>query len=70
MRCSLQASEEVIDFHAAEAYYNMGLTVVQYSVRRKCRDRNERVTIQIRPPYSKENIVIIMKQVLRVMKPT
>jgi hypothetical protein len=31
MRSKLQAFEEIIEFHAAKAYLNLGLTKVQYN---------------------------------------
>jgi hypothetical protein len=34
------ASVEVMEFHATEAYSNFGLTNVQYSIRRLCREES------------------------------
>jgi hypothetical protein len=44
MRSSLLASVEVIEFHATEAYSNLGPTNVQYSIKRLCREEKEKVT--------------------------
>jgi hypothetical protein len=42
MRSSLLASVEVMEFHATEAYSNLGLTNVQYSIKRLFREENEK----------------------------
>jgi hypothetical protein len=42
MHSSLLAAVEVIEFHATEAYSNLRLTNVQYSIKRLCRE--EKVT--------------------------
>jgi hypothetical protein len=47
MRSSLRASEEVIEFHATEAYCNFGVPKVQYSVSRLCSDEKGKVTDRI-----------------------
>jgi aspartate/methionine/tyrosine aminotransferase len=46
---SLLASVEVMGFHATEAYSNLGLTNVQYSIRRLCREEKEKFTVLINP---------------------
>jgi hypothetical protein len=45
----LLASVEGMQFHAREAYSNLGLTNVYYSVRRLCRQEKEKVTVLINP---------------------
>jgi hypothetical protein len=49
MRSSLLASAEVMEFHVTEAYSNLGLTNVQYSIKRLCREEKEKITDQINP---------------------
>jgi len=49
MRSSLRASEEMIEFHATEAYRNCDVTKVQCSVSRLCSDETEKVTVRIDP---------------------
>ena len=49
MRFSLQAYEELIEFHGTEAYFGLGLAKVQYSVRRLWSDEKEKVTFGINP---------------------
>jgi hypothetical protein len=44
MQPSLQAFEVVIEFHA-RVISNLGLTRVQYSVRRLCNDEKEKVAV-------------------------
>jgi len=50
---SLQASELVIEFHATEAYSNLGLTRVHYTVRRLWSEEKENVTVWINPSSPK-----------------
>jgi hypothetical protein len=49
MRSSLLASVEVMEFHATQTYSNLGLTDVQYIIKRLCRDEKEKVTHGINP---------------------
>jgi hypothetical protein len=49
MRSSLLASVEVMEFHATEAYSSVGLTNVQYSIKRLCREEKEKVIDLINP---------------------
>jgi hypothetical protein len=49
MRSILLASVEVMEFHATEAYSNSGLTNVQYSIKRLCREEKGNVTDLINP---------------------
>jgi hypothetical protein len=49
MRSSLLAPAGVMEFHATEAYSNLGLTNVQYSIRRLCREEKKKVTDLINP---------------------
>jgi hypothetical protein len=49
MHSSVLASVEVMEFHATEAYSNLGLTDVQYSIRRLCREEKEKITDLINP---------------------
>jgi hypothetical protein len=49
MRSILLASVAVMDFHATEAYSNVDLTNVQYSIKRLCREEKEKVTDLINP---------------------
>jgi hypothetical protein len=49
MRSSLLASVEVMEFHATEAYYNLGLTNEQYSIRRLYKEETEKLTDIINP---------------------
>jgi hypothetical protein len=48
-RFSLQAYEELIEFHVTEAYFGLGLAKVQYSVSKLCSDEKEKVTLRINP---------------------
>jgi hypothetical protein len=47
MTSSLQESEEVVEFNITTAYSNLGLTEVQYSVRRQCSDEKEKLTVVV-----------------------
>jgi hypothetical protein len=38
-----------MEFHATEAYFNVSLTDVQYSIKRLCREEKEKVTALINP---------------------
>jgi hypothetical protein len=49
MRSSLLASVEIMEFHATEAYSNLGITNVQYRIRRLCREEKKEVTDLINP---------------------
>jgi len=49
MCSSLQAAKGVRDCHATEAYSSLGLTRVQYKLRRLCSDQEEKVTVRINP---------------------
>jgi hypothetical protein len=49
MRSSLLASVEVMEFHTTEEYSNLGLTNVQYSIKRLCREEMEKVADLINP---------------------
>jgi len=49
MRCSLQASDKVIEFHATEAYSILGVTKVQYSVSRRCSNEMDELADRINP---------------------
>jgi len=49
MRFSLQAYEELIEFHVTDAHFGLGLAKVQYSVRRFWSDEKEKVTVRINP---------------------
>jgi hypothetical protein len=49
MRSSLLASVEVMEFHAAETFSKLGVTNVQYSIKRLCREEKEKVTDLINP---------------------
>jgi hypothetical protein len=47
MRFSVQAYEELIEFHVTEAHFCLGLAKVRYSVRRLWSDEKETVTVRI-----------------------
>jgi hypothetical protein len=49
MSSGLQASEEMIEFQATEAYWNCDVIKVQYRVSRLCNDEKEKVTVRINP---------------------
>jgi hypothetical protein len=49
MCSSLEASEEMIEFHTTQACSNLGLIRVQHRVRRLYSDEKEKVTVQINP---------------------
>jgi len=49
MRSRLQASEEVAEFYTAQAYCNVGLTRVEYSIRRLYSDEKEKFKVRINP---------------------
>jgi hypothetical protein len=49
MRFTLQAYEELIEFHITEAYFGLGVAKVQYSVRRLWSDEKEKVAVRINP---------------------
>lgn len=49
MHFSLQAYEELIEFHVTEAHFGLGLAKVQYGVRRLWSDEKEKVTVRINP---------------------
>jgi len=57
---SLQAAAEVIEFDATEPFSNLGLTIVQYSIRRQCSDEKERVTVRINSNSLREIIIYLL----------